>query len=451
MGDVSAGFTSRRLAWEILQDQSGRFKKDLLGEKFAATEIAVADRRLVTEMVNGVVRHSQTLLHIARKYSYRLPKAGEVQTALMLGIYQLLFMERIPAYAAIATTVELLKAKRPRQDANYVNAVLRSIQRDCTRENTEAEATDILPYGVGQAWKFCKPLFPDPQAEQDAYWSCVYSYPHELVKRWRARWGKELCRNLLMAGNTAPPVFLRLRKGVEREAFTAKLANSNITCNLYEDLIQLNQAGDVSQLPGFAEGEFVVAGPAANKVVDSLALKPGQRVLDLCAAPGGKTLQIIERLGGQGRVVACDASEERLKALENSKHRFSLSCLEIIQLDAQELPEQFLGNFDLVLIDAPCSNTGVLSKRVEARWRFSASYLRELRTAQSEILQSGARAVSKGGTLLYSTCSLEPEENEDVIQKFLRGHPNFSLAAQQQILPLPPTHDGTTFFQLVKK
>jgi 16S rRNA (cytosine967-C5)-methyltransferase len=451
MADISAGFASRQLAWEILGDGSGRFKKDLLSEKFMAGTLPAADRRLVTELVNGVVRHAQTLLHIAREYSYRLPKDVQVQNSLMLGLYQLLFMERIPAYAAIDTAVELLKRDHPRQDVSYVNAVLRSIQRDAARLQTPEEAMDVLPCTPGLAWRFNKALFPDPEREKDAYWACVYSYPHELVKRWHMCHGSDLCRELLMAGNTAPPLFLRLRRGVNSDTFAARLAQHNVQCTFYHDLCQIAQSGDITELPGFAEGEFSVSGTAANEVVAALAGKPGQEILDLCAAPGGKTLQIVDQLGGQGHVVACDISADRLKMLENSKQKWSLSCLDIIHCDALHLPEEFHGRFDHVLIDAPCSNTGVLSKRVEARWRFSVAYLRELKAAQSEILQSGARAVKKGGDLLYSTCSLEPEENQEVVQKFLRSHPNFTCSLQKQILPLPPTYDGATFFKLVKK
>ena len=193
---------------------------------------------------------------------------------------------------------------------------------------------------------------------------------------------------------------------------------------------------------------FRATGFGADRVVQEMAPRPGMSVLDLCAAPGGKTVHIADLMQNEGKIVACDISPERLRLLENNAQKLGITCISSRVQDCTRLPEEFKERFDQVLVDVPCSNTAVLGKRVEARWRFNPEKLEELQKIQRAILHEAATAVKPGGSLVYSTCSLEPEENEETISHFLSEHPLFMVEGKMQILPLPPHLDGGTFCKL---
>ena len=450
MTDLPTGIVSRQVALDILCDHSSKFKKELFESAFNKYNLAGADRRLAMELVHGVVRHSLTLTHVLRQYSFRLPTEVAVRNALMIGLYQLLFMERVPVYAAIDTTVELLKQRHRQKQTAYVNAVLRKIQRETERVASDEQSDKLLPLQSGKAVTFTRPVFPSPQQEQSMYWSLAYSYPFELVKRWRIYYGDKVCRELLQSGNLAPSVFLRLRPGADRERLLRDFTERNVKIIAHDQLLQMVQGGEVELLPGVAAGECVVTGPVSMQVVEALEVRPGLDVLDVCAAPGGKTLQIADLLAGQGEVVACDIAEDRLLKLDKLKQSLGLKVISLLQADGNALPTYYHQAFDRVLVDAPCSNTAVLGKRAEARWRFGEDNLRHLQKLQLALLESGARAVKPGGLLVYSTCSLEPEENRDVVEKFRSGYHGFTVVEHKQVLPLPPYLDGATWYKLAK-
>lgn len=448
MTEQTPGLATRKLALDILCDADSRFKKYILEERLAQTALPHNDRHLVTELVNGVIRHRETLMHILRQYSHRLPKKNVVKTALMLGLYQLLFLERVPAYAAIDTTVAILKKYGEASVAPYANAVLRNLQREAVMAEGEEDNTRWLPAFPKKGWHFRRPIFPDPQSDPCEYWATAYSYPLVLVSRWYHRWGPQLCRELLCCGNQPPPIFLRMRPTVARENFMRLLQEQGIAYSLYEELIQISSCDNVSALPGLSTGEVVISGPASVNVVKAMSPQPGQTVLDLCAAPGGKTIQIVDMMGNTGVVVACDIAADRLQLLQKNKELMQLGALTILTMDGHQLPLDFNQYFDQVLVDAPCSNSAVLGKRPEARWRFNEASLAELQKLQLELLHAGSTAVKKGGNLLYSTCSLEVEENQDVIAMFLHSHGHFEIVQEQQLLPLNPHLDGGSFVLL---
>lgn len=439
------GIVCRRLALDVLGERSNRFARDALHEKFAASSLGAADRRFATEIVYGVIKFSAALTQIISAYSKKIPGDPTVLNAVKMGLYQILFMDRVPSYAAVDTAVSLMN----RSGKAYGNAVLRKILREARLTEGEVESACLLPVRRGVAWEFPRPLFADPAKDPCRYWATVYSYPLELVRRWQERFGAE-CRQLLQNGNMAPPLFLRLRAGADFANFLAQLRAQRIQYDIYQGLIQVEKCGDIALLPGFAENRWAVTGPATLSVVKSMSLQSGLKVLDLCAAPGGKTLQIADYMGGSGEILACDVSRERLRLLDDMIAKTKLSGVETVVVDGRSLPAKYRDYFDRVLVDGPCTNTAVLSKRAEARWRFSMRALADLRKIQASLLESGAQALKPGGILVYSTCSLEPEENEEVVGDFLRRHREFECVTRQRILPVAPHLDGASFFQLVK-
>lgn len=450
MTTPSSGLESRRLALEILCKRHPRFAGEVLDAKFSDSHLPLVDRRLISEMVYGVIKRSHTLERLIRFYSHRPPREAMVKNALMLGLYQLLFMDRVPSYAAVDTTVALLKAESNSRVARYGNALLRKIQKSARRVETCEEGPAILPVREGDSWEFSEPPFPDPRTEPWLYLACVHSYPVELVRRWYGQFGAKVCRELLASGNASPPVFLRVRPGGNRMEIMAKLREQGIVCEEQDGLLRIERSGEIARLPGFGEKSWTVTGYAAAKVVECLSPVPGQKVLDLCAAPGGKTIHLADLMEHTGEIVARDISPERLRVLEEVARREDMGCVRTEVGDGREIPDRHAGYFDMVLVDAPCSNTAVLAKRTEARWRFKTQALRDLKKLQSELLDSAHRAVKRGGTVMYSTCSLEPEENREVAEAFLKAHRDLHDVEKTQILPLSPHCDGATFFKFVK-
>jgi 16S rRNA (cytosine967-C5)-methyltransferase len=198
----------------------------------------------------------------------------------------------------------------------------------------------------------------------------------------------------------------------------------------------------VTDIPGYEEGYFVVQDEAAQQVAAALAPDPGQHVLDLCAAPGGKTTHLAELMNNRGRVLACDVDRHKLGQLEDSCRRLGITIIETKALDPRRDEEAPPGPFDAVLVDVPCSNTGVLGKRPEARWRLRPNDLRHLAALQAHLLRQGCERVRPGGKVVYSTCSIEPEENSQVVQTVLQTHKDFMLETEEAAIPGRPADGG---------
>ena len=346
-----------------------------------------ADRAFVQDLVYTVVRRFRPLRAVLGELMRTWPK-GELEALVLVGAAQILYMPDVPDFAAVNETVAAAKLSgRDKRLDRVVNGVLRNL----VRRRAEFEAK----------------LAAAPLAERE-------SYPNALVRRWSARFGEANAEALAKWHNRPAETWLAYPGRYER----------------------LERGKKVADVEGFADGAFIVQDPATAGAVDLMDVKPGLSVLDFCAAPGGKTVQLAWRLGG-GRLVAQEVNPKRLRRLQANLQRLKLDWVEAVQA----LPAE-AGLFDRVLVDAPCSNTGVLRRRPDARWRWDAEHLAQLAGLQAQILGSAAAHVAPGGLLVYSTCSNEPEENADQVAKFLAAHPGFSEVGRRESLPFETDHDG---------
>jgi 16S rRNA (cytosine967-C5)-methyltransferase len=427
----------RQIAAGVLrQRQTGdEFTENLLEKALAGARLSPADRGLCLELVYGVVRWQATLdWLIARKSGGREQKPA-LQILLRLGLYQLFWLDRIPAHAAVHETVELAKRSGFVSQAGFVNAVLRG----CLRE-TEAVRRQLAELRTTQP-------------------ALGFSQPEWLVARWQQHFGKEKTVRLLEWNNRPPKTFARvntLKAGASRPASleTAAAAlverwrEENVEYDFFrrdwtgENLVfELKAHPPLATLPSFRDGWFYIQDPSTLLAVEQLDPQPGETVLDLCAAPGGKTAFIAQQMQDQGRLIATDISEERLKLVRENCQRLGITCARPGLVSA--LTSQFKqAAFDRVLVDAPCSNTGVLRRRVDLRWRISADEILRLQKAQRELLDLAAGWLKPGGILVYSTCSLEPEENALLVQEFVANHGNFQLEATRELTPVADEVDG---------
>lgn len=433
---------------DILCDNSKVFKKELIERYLRNNCIPAKDRNFIVELTNGVMKRLATLKNILEKYSHRKNKNPKVNNALFMGMYQLLFMDKVPAYAAINTTVELLKRSKLSKQARFANALLRTIQRETQCEALNNYASNVLPFGE-KAWIFKRDIFPSPEKNIQAYYASVYSYPLELVKKWCKEFGEEKAKTLFELCNKAPQIFIRPRQ--DTDLIKKQLDMKNVDYTSYGNLFEIKHFGKYDLAHELANGSFVISGPVATRAIETLEIKPGMKVLDMCAAPGGKSLYIADLLKNDGSLLSCDISYRRIKSLRKIQKKWNISLLSIIVLDGTKLPSSFYNYFDRVVIDAPCSNSGVFGKRVEARWRFHPENIRNLNTIQYQLLNEGAKTLKDNGKILYSTCSIEKEENEAIIEQFIKQNPDFRVILKKRNIPTQEERDGGTFFNLLRQ
>jgi 16S rRNA (cytosine967-C5)-methyltransferase len=330
-----------------------------------------------------------------------------------LGVYQLMHMGSVPAYAAIAQTVELAKFRHGIGASKLMNAVLRRIDR---------ESGDLS--------------VKTPDDRLDAL-ATKYSHPRWLVGRWLSRWGEEGTAVLLMKNNAEAPVVIR-PYGIVREQLEAMLEASGVDVEdapLARDSIQISGGISLTELGAFRQGLFFVQDPGSTLVTQYAAIPQGSVVADLCAAPGGKALELTR---AAGVVIASDRSEQRLARLLDNRARLEAANLEVIVADARQ---PALRPVDVVLIDVPCTGTGTFRRHPDARWRLRISDLSVMAALQATILRAAAKVVKPGGLLIYSTCSLEPEENDAQVEDFLARNPEWTLEPPPQGTVPPETLD----------
>lgn len=430
----------RHLAYAVLQeyDRSDRFVQDIFAEFDQRHHLSSQDRALAVDVAAGVVRRGRTLdvLLESRMTRPRHNVEPDLWRILRLGAYQLLFA-RTPEHAAVDSTVDLCRTlDRPRW-TGFVNGVLRNIGRLLSETPCDSPSPTALPTTNG-VWKTLnESVFADPATNREQYFADAFSLPMFLASRWCSRMTDSDLITACFQSVTPPSTTLRVNSmrataaGV-LEQLTA--SGCKASPGGIEGSIHLDQSGRLESLPGYADGLWSVQDEAAMAASILLTPMPGENILDMCAAPGGKTTHLAELSGDQAQITACDVATGRLQRILDNAARLNLVSIipQLIGKDGNSLPD---GPFDAVLVDVPCSNTGVLNRRPEARWRCDENSLRELVILQTRLLLQACERVRPGGRVVYSTCSLEPEENRGVVEAVLTGMREFHL--ERELLHLP--------------
>jgi 16S rRNA (cytosine967-C5)-methyltransferase len=453
-GDPRRGTAARRLALEcILQSDGGRrqFIDEVLEERLAGEEIPPRDRHLLQEIAYGSVRHRNTLDHLLDVYLPMPMKRQRpaVRWALRLAAYQGVYLTRIPPHAAIDRTIEALKAipGSTARDAGFLNAVLRKLAGDVNRKSTQPPLETFDPTVIPIRSGFChfrRPVMPLHSIDPVPHLALRHSHPAWLVERWRTRLGEEEAIAILAAGNSTPPITARITAlAPSAEAAIESLRSEAVEVESIPGTasVVLSHMGNPRDIDALRRGWIQIQDPTATAIGEALRPPAGARVLDLCAAPGGKAVQILERLGPGGSLLACDVDEEKLARVSENLARTGGT------FEARKVPHEpeaiDLGErFSHILLDAPCSNTGVLARRPEARWRIHRDDIVKLSELQRKLLAAAHRHLAPGGRLLYATCSIEPEENEVAADRAVTELPGLAKVEERLFLPRHGPGDG---------
>lgn len=413
--------TARSVSTEILV----QFDLDGFLDFSKGDDLEPRERAQVREYVQNVLRKRSYIDFLVGEFSNITMEEMKppLKNILRVGLYDMIFMNSTPDYAAINEAVELAKATLGSKSGDLVNAILRNIQRDL----------ESLP----------KPAFKD----RTKLVATTFSHPEWMVARWTKRFGEREAFQLMQANNQNPNHYIRVNNlRTKTENFKLRMDKAGIEYTESDWLPGYFRVKSVHPFmekgwlkKGFCQVQDIAAGFAAT-ILDP---KPGESIYDLCAAPGTKTIMISDLMGGEGDIIAVDISTERLEKLAASAMNYNAENIKIRRADAREIS---LKVTDGVLLDAPCTGTGVLSKRADLRWRRTEQDLNDLIKLQGELLDEAANMVKKGGRLVYSTCSIEPEENMDQIRTFLEHYDNFELDDLSEYLPDEVlTEDGKAY------
>jgi len=417
MAKDGKNMTARELALQILirVETQGSYANLLLDRALEAQPLTTADRRFATELVYGVLRHRSALDWIIGGHSSRAPETlpPALRNILRLGAYQLVYLERIPASAACNEAVELAKRHGHAGIAKFTNGVLRSLAR------AKAEIR-----------------WPEDPVQRIAI---EHSHPQWMVERWIARYGRDQAAALCAANNSIPPLSVRTNTlRITRDGLREHLAAAGVTAEaslVAPDGLRLGGYPPVRELAAFREGLLQVQDEASMLVAEIMRPAPGSTVIDTCSAPGGKTTHLAQKMDNRGKIYALDRHAGKLRLVEDSCRRLGIGIVETRECDARNLDCFPDSAADAVLVDAPCSGLGVLRRKPDAKWRKTAPQLTIIRQLQLELLTAAAGKVRPGGTLVYSTCTTEPEENETVVADFLAANAGFAATDIGPLLP----------------
>jgi 16S rRNA (cytosine967-C5)-methyltransferase len=436
----------RQLASEILfkVDTRKAYADILLDHSLKDAALSDRDRALLTELVYGTLRwrgkiDARLNPHFRRSLADTDPF---VRNLLRVASYQLLFLDKIPDYAAVNEAVQLAKAHGGNKVAGFVNAVLRNFLRE-KDDTVESQPTN----------------------DRQAALANEHSHPQWLINKWLDYFGREETEALMRANNEIAPLVLRVNScKSSREALLALLLKSGVSAvaTRWSPVgIWVKSRSPVDQLPGFQEGLFQVQGEASQLVSYLLSPEKGERVLDACAAPGGKTTHIAELMANTGEVIALDKSEKGLEKIRENAARLGLTSLRAAKADIRHpLPAEFRSPYDRILVDAPCSALGTLRSHPEIKWHRNESDIKRLAHLQKHIIDQVVHYLKPGGVLVYSTCTLTQDENENIVEDFLEEHKEFvlddaagylpgdasSLVRGSHYMTLPHRHNTDGFF-----
>lgn len=397
----------RGLAVKILNrvERTDAYLEKLLDNELRNSELNGPDKALLYEIVHGVIRWMGRLDWVLNGfYKGQFSKAiPNLKNGLRVALYQIMFLDKIPDHAAVNEAVEFVKRLQGQKPADLTNAILRNIIRSKN--------------GI---------RYPDPEEDLPGYISAYYSHPSWMVKRYLKRFGRENTEKLLAVNNEKPYLTLRINLlKVKPNEFGSLLNSVNLKYHrgkYLSEFFKLQNLTNITAWDLYTKGYFNIQDESAGLACRLLDVKPGMRVLDMCSAPGGKVAYLANLMQNQGEIIAIDRYESRLKLVEKNLNRLEVTCVKIIEMNALEYEGEL---FDRVLADVPCSGTGTISKKPDIKWKKDLMDLRKMRELQLNLLNKAATLVRKDGCVVYSTCSIEPEENYEIISSFLSDHPGF--------------------------
>jgi len=418
--------SARELALDVLTrvETEGAYSNLLLNSALRREPLSPGDAALATELVYGTIQRLNTIDYILSPFlakSSRQP-APWVRNLLRLSVYQLVFLDRIPPHAAVNEAVTIAGHRGHKGIAGLVNAVLRGV----ARQGMPAVPAD---------WPASRAI------------AIRHSHPEWLVSRWIVQFGEAETRAMCAANNNPPHTSLRVNPlKTTPDALIGLLREQGIEAQrsgLSAAGVVVQGGGNMALTVWYEQGLFSIQDESSMLVAEAVAPEPGMKVLDCCAAPGGKTAHLAELMRDRGKVYAIDIHPHKIKLIEEQARRLGLSCIAAEAGDAAHLTEKFGDErFDRILVDAPCSGFGVIRRKPDLKWRKSEDDIRAVSRLQLEILSEAGKLLKPGGRLVYSTCTVEREENERVIERFLAGHPEYELEGARRILPHEYGTDG---------
>ena len=417
----------RKVAVNILLkiEKESAFSNIAVANLLKEAELDSKDKALVSALVYGVLDRKITLDALLSRFMKTPLKKTAPFTLQVLrtALYQILFMDKIPESAAVNEAVKLIKKSKESRNSGFVNAVLRS----CIREE------NLIPQG-------------DSPKDLEIRYSC----PLWIIESFIKDYGKETAIDLLEESLKAAPVTLRVNTiKTDAEKLKADLEKEGISVTLNEDSLTVAKGFDISKCDAFKKGMFHVQDMASQKAVEGLSPKKGERVLDLCAAPGGKSFTMAELMENEGELISCDLYENRVKLISNNAKRLGLDIIKTRTADASVYDES-LGLFDAILCDVPCSGLGVIRRKPDIKYKPHTDF-KELEEIQYSILCNAVKYLKKGGRILYSTCTLRKEENENLLNRFLKDNNNFRKEYEHTFMPHTDKTDGFYCGLLIKE
>jgi 16S rRNA (cytosine967-C5)-methyltransferase len=411
------------LAVKILNrvERTDSYLDKLVDHEMKNSDLSGPDKALLFEIVHGVIRWMGRLDWVLNGfYKGQFSKAiPNLKNGLRVALYQILFLDRVPDYAAVNEAVEFVKKLQGQKPADLTNAVLRNIVR----------SKNAIRY-------------PNPEEDLVGYLGAYYSHPSWMVKRYVRRFGREDTEKLLNANNEKPFLTLKINSvKTNPEEFKSLLDSVNlryIPGKYLSEFFKLQNLTNITAWEYYAKGYFNIQDESAGLACRLLEVKQGMKILDMFAAPGGKTAYRASLINDIGEITAVDRFESRLNVLEKNIERLGFKSVKTFAGDALEISEDMLGSsglFDRVLADVPCSGTGTLSKKPDIKWKRELIDISRLNEYQLKYIQKAATLVKPGGYLVYSTCSIEPEENFIIVEKFLKDNPDYQLVSAKGIFP----------------
>lgn len=415
---------ARLIAYKVLTEvEKGAYANLVLDEILHKSGLSGPDRRLATEIVYGTIKNQLKLDWIIGQF---VKKSGQLETGprlvLRIAFYQLLFLDRIPPSAVTNEAVKIAKKKFHQGIAGLINGVLRSYLRDPGKVVWPNEKTDPL-----------------------TYLEVFYSHPRWILERWLIRYGFDNTKAICRFNNLPADLWIRANTLlIDRRSLKDQLINEGCTLvessKVPEGLILRNSPSLLS-LESFQKGLFTVQDESSMLVAHFTHPEKGTKILDVCAGPGGKTTHLAQLMNNEGEILACDIHSHRIKLIEENAKRLGIEIIRTIIQDATEIEPHSFGSYPLILVDAPCSGLGVLRRRPDSRWRKNPEDIKALAVIQRKIIDKVIKVLTPGGRLIYSTCTMEPEENQELIRSVLKDNPDLQPIDLSEYLPYKPDNE----------